>query len=169
MGRRWEGWARVEGEGEARIQNAWGLLQQVRCVCVSVGAAQQASAALESKQAALRAGCCWALMRTAPPPVPAWPLAQVAGNPCLAYVQHIVLPWCEAFEVERAEQNGGNKCAACGGCRTARYDGGARSHMPSPPPYPRHQAATRAPLIHRPHLLFSPQVLHFVRGAVRRL
>lgn len=37
------------------------------------------------------------------------PLPQVAGNPCLSYVQHIVLPWCEKFEVERAEANGGNK------------------------------------------------------------
>lgn len=45
-----------------------------------------------------------------PCPLSHRPLAQVAGNPCLAYVQHIVLPWCEKFEVERAEQNGGNKC-----------------------------------------------------------
>lgn len=37
------------------------------------------------------------------------PLVQVAGNPCLAYAQHIVLPWCEKFEVERKEDNGGNK------------------------------------------------------------
>ena len=34
---------------------------------------------------------------------------QVTGNPCLSYVQHIVLPWCEKFEVERKEDNGGNK------------------------------------------------------------
>lgn len=48
---------------------------------------------------------------------PAWPhpnpvcpcCLQVAGNPCLAYAQHIVLPWCEKFEVERKEENGGNK------------------------------------------------------------
>jgi len=33
----------------------------------------------------------------------------VAGNPCLSYVQHVVLPWCEKFEVERPENNGGNK------------------------------------------------------------
>jgi tyrosyl-tRNA synthetase len=33
----------------------------------------------------------------------------VEGNPCLAYVKDIVLPWFEKFEVERAEQNGGNK------------------------------------------------------------
>lgn len=33
----------------------------------------------------------------------------VDGNPCLAYVQHIVLPWCDAFDVERNEANGGNK------------------------------------------------------------
>ncbi len=49
-----------------------------------------------------------------PPPQPHLhhrhpPFLQVAGNPCLSYVQHIVLPWCEKFEVERAEANGGNK------------------------------------------------------------
>ena len=36
---------------------------------------------------------------------------QVAGNPCLSYIEHVVLPWCEKFEVERAEANGGNRCA----------------------------------------------------------
>ena len=46
-----------------------------------------------------------ALLTTHPQP----PLMQVAGNPCLAYAQHIVLPWCEKFEVERKEDNGGNK------------------------------------------------------------
>jgi hypothetical protein len=38
-----------------------------------------------------------------------FPPTQVEGNPCLAYVKDIVLPWFEKFEVERAEQNGGNK------------------------------------------------------------
>lgn len=33
----------------------------------------------------------------------------VAGNPCIEYVQYIVLPWFKVFEVPRAENNGGNK------------------------------------------------------------
>jgi hypothetical protein len=36
---------------------------------------------------------------------------QIASNPCVAYVQHIVLPWFNKFDVERTEANGGNKCA----------------------------------------------------------
>lgn len=42
------------------------------------------------------------------PPLCCLPV-QVACNPCLSYAQHIVLPWCEKLEVERAEANGGNK------------------------------------------------------------
>jgi tyrosyl-tRNA synthetase len=34
---------------------------------------------------------------------------EVEGNPCLSYIQHIVLPWCDAFDVERPEANGGSK------------------------------------------------------------
>ncbi|KAL5720512.1 tyrosine--tRNA ligase [Ranunculus cassubicifolius] len=33
----------------------------------------------------------------------------VEGNPCMEYVQHIVFPWFNEFEVERREENGGNK------------------------------------------------------------
>ncbi|XP_058068570.1 tyrosine--tRNA ligase 1, cytoplasmic-like [Magnolia sinica] len=33
----------------------------------------------------------------------------VEGNPCLEYIQYIVLPWFGKFEVERDEKNGGNK------------------------------------------------------------
>lgn len=33
----------------------------------------------------------------------------VEGNPCLSYVQHIVLPWCKSFDIERPEDHGGNK------------------------------------------------------------
>ncbi|EFN56220.1 hypothetical protein CHLNCDRAFT_30844 [Chlorella variabilis] len=40
------------------------------------------------------------------------PPKQAEGNPCLAYVQHIVLPWFDKFEVERPEANGGNMCPA---------------------------------------------------------
>lgn len=50
-------------------------------------------------------GCPAAVSRPAAAPS----LLQVAGNPCLSYVQHIVLPWCERFEVERSEANGGSK------------------------------------------------------------
>ena len=45
---------------------------------------------------------------------------QVAGNPCLSYIEHVVLPWCEKFEVERAEANGGNRCA-CACARLAQH------------------------------------------------
>lgn len=37
------------------------------------------------------------------------PPGVVEGNPCLAYIEHIVLPWLKTLEVARAEQNGGNK------------------------------------------------------------
>ena len=37
------------------------------------------------------------------------PPAEVEDNPCLAYVGMIVLPWCKAFEVARAEAHGGSK------------------------------------------------------------
>lgn len=47
---------------------------------------------------------------------PCWsPALQIASNPCVAYVQHIVLPWFNKFDVERTEANGGNKCA-CVAC-----------------------------------------------------
>lgn len=31
------------------------------------------------------------------------------ANPCLAYIRHIVLPWCKHFTVERPDAGGGNK------------------------------------------------------------
>lgn len=37
------------------------------------------------------------------------PPQEVAGNPCIEYVQYIVLPWFNEFEVSRDEKNGGNK------------------------------------------------------------
>ena len=33
----------------------------------------------------------------------------VQGNPCLSYIQHIVLPWCKTFNVQRPEDQGGDK------------------------------------------------------------
>lgn len=42
------------------------------------------------------------------------PPGVVQDNPCLAYLQHIVLPWVKEFHVSRSEANGGNKCAAQG-------------------------------------------------------
>ena len=35
------------------------------------------------------------------------PPNEVDGNPCLSYIQHIVLPWLNKFTVERSEENGG--------------------------------------------------------------
>ncbi|KAK2078212.1 hypothetical protein QBZ16_004080 [Prototheca wickerhamii] len=42
------------------------------------------------------------------------PPGVVEGNPCLAYIQHIVLPWTRSLEVSRSEQNGGNKYGSSG-------------------------------------------------------
>lgn len=42
------------------------------------------------------------------------PPGVVEGNPCLAYIQHIVLPWNRSLEVSRSEQNGGNKYGSSG-------------------------------------------------------
>ncbi|KAI7840944.1 hypothetical protein COHA_005374 [Chlorella ohadii] len=53
------------------------------------------------------------------------PPQQVTGNPCLSYVQHIVLPWCEKFEVERKEDNGGNKTYLTYAELCADYESGA--------------------------------------------
>ncbi|KAL6784989.1 hypothetical protein ACKKBG_A01980 [Auxenochlorella protothecoides x Auxenochlorella symbiontica] len=36
------------------------------------------------------------------------PPGEVEGNPCLSYIQHIVLPWAKQLAVARAEKNGGN-------------------------------------------------------------
>ncbi|CAI7907738.1 unnamed protein product [Closterium sp. NIES-54] len=36
------------------------------------------------------------------------PPGEVEANPCIAYVQYIVLPWFKQFEVERKEEHGGN-------------------------------------------------------------
>lgn len=35
------------------------------------------------------------------------PAAVVEGNPCLAYVEYVILPWFGKFGVERKEENGG--------------------------------------------------------------
>ncbi|DBA93374.1 hypothetical protein WJX79_003814 [Trebouxia sp. C0005] len=37
------------------------------------------------------------------------PPEQVEGNPCLAYIRLIILPWFNSFEVQRKEDKGGNK------------------------------------------------------------
>ena len=34
---------------------------------------------------------------------------QVEGNPCLAYIRLIILPWFGKFEVQRGEAQGGNR------------------------------------------------------------
>lgn len=36
------------------------------------------------------------------------PPERVDGNPCMAYIKHIVLPWVGHFEVTRSEEHGGN-------------------------------------------------------------
>jgi tyrosyl-tRNA synthetase len=38
------------------------------------------------------------------------PPGEIEGNPCIAYVKYIVLPWNTEFEIERLDDNGGNKC-----------------------------------------------------------
>eukprot|EP00270_Netrium_digitus_P000622 TRINITY_DN106_c0_g1_i1.p1 TRINITY_DN106_c0_g1~~TRINITY_DN106_c0_g1_i1.p1 ORF type:complete len:419 (-),score=126.26 TRINITY_DN106_c0_g1_i1:239-1495(-) len=37
------------------------------------------------------------------------PAGEVEGNPCIAYVEYIILPWYSHFQVFRNEANGGNK------------------------------------------------------------
>ncbi|KAI8109801.1 hypothetical protein M9434_001080 [Picochlorum sp. BPE23] len=37
------------------------------------------------------------------------PPGEIEGNPCIAYVKYIVLPWNTEFEIERSDDNGGNK------------------------------------------------------------
>lgn len=37
------------------------------------------------------------------------PPCEEEGNPCLAYVRHIVMPWSGEFMVERKEENGGDR------------------------------------------------------------
>ena len=37
------------------------------------------------------------------------PPAQVEGNPCLAYVKHIVMPWVGHIQVLRSEEHGGDR------------------------------------------------------------
>ncbi|KAI3426357.1 hypothetical protein D9Q98_008729 [Chlorella vulgaris] len=53
------------------------------------------------------------------------PPLQIASNPCVAYVQHIVLPWFNKFDVERTEANGGNKSYSSYEELTADYESGA--------------------------------------------
>jgi len=38
------------------------------------------------------------------------PPGVVEANPCLEYIQYVILPWFSSFEVTRKEENGGNKC-----------------------------------------------------------
>ena len=40
------------------------------------------------------------------------PPNEIAANPCIAYVRHIVLPWFGQFTVSRKPENGGDKCSA---------------------------------------------------------
>lgn len=40
------------------------------------------------------------------------PPAVVAGNPCLGYVKHIILPWHKYLNVQRKPESGGDKCAS---------------------------------------------------------
>lgn len=49
----------------------------------------------------------------------------VEGNPCLSYVQHIVLPWCKTFDIERPEDHGGNKSYTEFESLKADYESGA--------------------------------------------
>lgn len=64
----------------------------------------------------LGGACCWVV-----PYIGRWqadvnvkikkaycPPGKVEGNPCVAYVTYIVLPWFGKFVVERSEANGGN-------------------------------------------------------------
>lgn len=37
------------------------------------------------------------------------PPAEIQGNPCIAYVKHIVLPWFGHFTINRKPENGGDK------------------------------------------------------------
>lgn len=37
------------------------------------------------------------------------PPNEVEGNPCLSYIQHIVIPWAGKFAITRPEDHGGNK------------------------------------------------------------
>lgn len=46
----------------------------------------------------------------------------VKGNPCVAYVQQVVLPWFGKFEVLRKDEHGGNRFAALFASFLARYN-----------------------------------------------
>jgi tyrosyl-tRNA synthetase len=37
------------------------------------------------------------------------PPGELAGNPCLEYIQYVVLPWYKEFTIKRKEQDGGDK------------------------------------------------------------
>jgi tyrosyl-tRNA synthetase len=47
------------------------------------------------------------------------------GNPCLEYIEHIVLPWFGKFEVARKEEDGGNKTFMTMEELTVDYESGA--------------------------------------------
>lgn len=34
------------------------------------------------------------------------------GNPCIEYIKYITMPWFGKFDIERKEENGGNKSYA---------------------------------------------------------
>lgn len=37
------------------------------------------------------------------------PPMEIQGNPCIAYIKHIVIPWFGSFTIKRSEENGGDK------------------------------------------------------------
>jgi len=53
------------------------------------------------------------------------PPQQVEGNPCLEYIQYVVLPWFGHFEVSRKEEYGGNKKYESYEDLVADYESGA--------------------------------------------
>ncbi|PSC70338.1 tyrosine-tRNA cytoplasmic-like [Micractinium conductrix] len=74
------------------------------------------------------------------------PPQQVACNPCLSYAQHIVLPWCEKLEVERAEANGGNKAYTTFEELCADYESGALHPADLKPALAKHLNAILQPV-----------------------
>jgi tyrosyl-tRNA synthetase len=53
------------------------------------------------------------------------PLDLAEVNPCLEYVEHIILPWLGKFEVVREEHDGGNKTFVSMEEFTSDYQSGA--------------------------------------------
>lgn len=40
------------------------------------------------------------------------PPGVVEANPCLEYIQYVIIPWFSCFEITRKEENGGDKCVS---------------------------------------------------------